>query len=130
MAFNDPIAELLTKLRNAQRAEHRFVDIYLSKIKKNILDILKQQGFIENYLLDEQRNKMRVFLRYNKSRKPIISGLKRVSKPGLRKYVGCNDIPMVLGGIGIAILSTSQGVMDGKQAREKQVGGELLCYVW
>lgn len=131
MAFNDPIAELLTKLRNASRAQHRFVDIRLSKNKKRILELLKQHGFIENFLVNESLRKMRVFLRYTKARESIIHGLKRVSSGGLRRYVGVEEIPRVANGMGIAILSTSKGgIVDGEAARKMKAGGELLCTVW
>ena len=101
----------------------------LSKARLQVLEILKQQGFIENFLVDRSKHRMRVFLKY-RARKPVIQGLKRVSKPSLRKYVSWTNIPKVLNGIGIAILSTSQGVMDGEQARRKKVGGEVWCFVW
>lgn len=129
MSFNDPIAEILTKLRNAKSAQHRYVDAHLSRQKLSVIKILKDQGFITNYLINEKKRKVRVFLKYSK-RKPVISDLQRVSKPGLRKYVGYEDIPEVYGGLGIAILSTSKGIIDDKTAREMKVGGELLCYVW
>lgn len=130
MAFNDPIAELLTKIRNAKGAQHRYVDLGFSKIKVKILDILKGQGFIENFLVNEEKHKIRVFLRYTKGRESVIHGLTRVSKSGLRRYIGYLDIPRVFNGMGIAILSTPKGVMDGETARNLKVGGELLCTVW
>jgi small subunit ribosomal protein S8 len=130
MSFNDTIAELLTKIRNAKDAEHRFVDNRLTNMNQEIVRILKEKGFISNYLVSQQRRKIRIFLKYNKTRASIIQGLKRISKPGLRKYVSHDEIPYVYGGIGIAILSTSSGIMDDHTAREKKVGGELLCYVW
>ena len=101
MAFNDPIAELLTKIRNAKDAEHKYVDINLSKEKLSIIKILKDQGFIESYLVNEKQKKVRIFLKYSQGRKSIIQGLKRVSKPGLKKYVGYKDIPQILNGMGI-----------------------------
>ena len=110
MAFNDPIAELLTKIRNAKDAQHRHVDISFSKIKIKILDILKHHGFVENFLVNEEIRKIRVFLRYNKLRESVVRGLKRVSSSGLRQYIGYRDIPKVFNGMGIAILSTPQGV--------------------
>lgn len=130
MAFNDPIAELLTKIRNAKGAQHRHVDLSFSKIKVKILDILKNHGFIENFLVNEQQHKIRIFLRYNKSRESIIHGLDRISKSGLRRYIGYDRIPRVFNGMGIAILSTPKGVIDGETARSLKVGGELLCTVW
>ena len=130
MAFNDPIAELLTKIRNAKDAQHRHVDISFSKNKVKILDILKSHGFIENFLVNEQLRKMRVFLRYTKDRQPVVRGLKRVSTSGLRRYTGYQAIPKVFNGVGIAILSTPQGILDGETARNLKVGGELICTVW
>ena len=130
MAFNDPIAELLTKIRNAKGAQHRYVDLSFSKIKVKILEILKAQGFVENFLVDEKTYRMRVFLRYTKGRESVINGLTRISKNGLRRYIGYADIPRVFNGMGIAILSTPKGVVDGETARNLKVGGELLCTVW
>lgn len=130
MAFNDPIAELLTKIRNARGAQHRYVDFSSSRIKVKILGILKNHGFIENFLVNEEKHKIRVFLRYTKSRESVIHGLTRISKCGLRRYIGYADIPKVFNGMGIAILSTPKGVLDGETARNLKVGGELLCKVW
>ena len=130
MSFNDPIAELLTKIRNSKDAKHRYVDINLSKIKLNVIKILKEHGFIENFLLNEEKRKIRVFLKYSNDRKSIIHGLKRISKPGLRRYTKYTEIPKVLDGIGISVISTSKGILDGEKARQQKVGGEILCYVW
>ncbi len=132
MSFNDPIAELLTKIRNAKDAQHRFVDLSHSKIKVKILELLKRHGFIENFLVNEQQHKMRVFLRYTKERGSVIRNLKRISTNGCRQYVGYQEIPRVFNGMGIAILSTStpEGIIDGDTARNLKVGGELLCTVW
>lgn len=130
MSFNDPIAELLTKIRNAKGAQHRFVDLSYSKNKIKILEILKNQGFIENFLVNEEMHKMRVFLRYTKERGSVVNNLKRVSTCGLRRYIGYKDIPRVFNGMGIAILSTPKGILDGETARNLKVGGELLCTVW
>jgi small subunit ribosomal protein S8 len=130
MAFNDPIAELLTKIRNAKGALHRYVDLSNSKMKVQILDILKSHGFIENFLVNQEQHKIRVFLRYNKSRESVVNGLTRQSKSGLRRYIGYDRIPRVFNGMGIAILSTPKGVIDGETARNLKVGGELLCTVW
>jgi small subunit ribosomal protein S8 len=130
MSFNDPIAELLTKLRNAKNAQHRFVDLSHSKIKIKILEILRLHGFIENFLVNEEMHKIRVFLRYTKEREPVLSGLKRESTSGLRRYIGYHEIPRVFNGMGIAIVSTPKGVIDGEAARNLKVGGELLCTVW
>ena len=130
MAFNDPIAELLTKIRNAKGARHRYVDMSFSKMKVKILEILKNHGFIENFLVNEEKFKIRVFLRYTKQRESVIHGLDRESTSGLRVYIGCERIPRVFNGMGIAIMSTNKGVMDGETARNLKVGGELLCTVW
>lgn len=130
MSFNDPIAELLTKIRNAKDAQHRFVDMSYSKLKVKILELLKAHGFIENFLVNEQQHKMRVFLRYTKERGSVIRNLKRESKNGCRRYLGYQDIPRIFNGMGIAILSTPQGVVDGETAKNLKVGGEFLCSVW
>ncbi len=130
MAFNDPIAELLTKIRNAKTAQHRYVDLNFSKMKVKILEILKNQGFIENFLVNEEKHKIRIFLRYTKNRESVIHGLKRVSRSGLRRYIGYGEVPRVFNGMGIAILSTPKGIIDGETARNLKVGGELLCTVW
>jgi small subunit ribosomal protein S8 len=130
MAFNDPIAELLTKIRNAKDAQHRYVDISHSKIKVKLLEILKSHGFIENFLVNEQLRKLRVFLKYTKTRESVIRGLKRISTSGLRRYIGYREIPKVFNGMGLAILTTPQGVMDGDTARNLKAGGEIICTVW
>ena len=129
---NDPIADLLTRLRNASQARHRYIDVSYSKMKEAVVKILKERGFVVHYLVKEERKKgtMRVFLKYTTQREPIIYGLKRMSKPSLRQYVPCGKIPRVLGGMGISIISTSKGVMSGDMAREKKIGGELLCIAW
>jgi small subunit ribosomal protein S8 len=129
MAFNDPIAELLTKIKNATIAQHLFVDVSLSSIKLNIIKILSDRGFIKNFVVNDEKKKIRIFLKY-KGRESIIHDLKRVSKPSIRKYIGYQDIPVRFGGMGINILSTSKGVIDDETARQMKVGGELLCYVW
>ena len=130
MSFNDPIAELLTKIRNAKGAQHRFVDLSYSKNKIKILEILKSQGFIENFLVNEEMHKIRIFLRYTKERGSVIHNLRRISTCGLRRYIGYKDIPRVFNGMGIAILSTPKGIIDGETARNLKVGGEILCTVW
>lgn len=130
MAFNDPIAELLTKIRNAKDAQHRYVDISHSKIKIKILDILKAHGFIENFLVNEELRKVRVFLRYTRTRESVIRGLRRMSTSGLRRYIGYRDIPKVFNGMGLAILTTPHGVIDGETARNLKAGGEIICTVW
>ncbi len=133
MAISDPIADFLTRIRNAIKAQHRYVDISWNKLKQNIAEILKSQGFIESYLVkhdNKNRGTIRIFLKYSDGRNPVIQGIKRVSKPGLRKYVGHQDIPRFYGGLGLSIVSTSQGVMAGSEAENRQIGGELLCVVW
>lgn len=133
MAVSDPISDLLTRIRNAIMAQHRYVDVEWSKIKQNIAEILKNQGFIESYLVkhdNKNRGTLRVFLKYKDGRQSVIHGLKRVSKPGLRKYVGHEDIPRFFGGLGVSIVSTSQGVMAGIDAKDRKIGGEILCLVW
>ena len=129
MAQHDPIASMLTSLRNAVIARSRFVDLDLSKQKHEILRVLEKQGFVEHILVDDKKRKMRVFIKYS-GREPLMQGLKRISKPSLRKYIGRDKIPKIIGGLGTVVLSTSQGVLDGEAAREKGLGGELLCYVW
>jgi small subunit ribosomal protein S8 len=134
MAVSDPVADFLTRIRNSIKAQHRYVDVDWSKMKQTLAEILKNQGFIENYLvkLDDghQRGTIRMFLKYTSGRHPVIQGLKRISKPGLRKYVGHQDIPRFFGNMGLSIVSTSQGVMPGKEAKERGIGGELLCLIW
>ena len=128
--INDPIADFLTRIRNAKEARHRYVDMGLSKMKVSLAKILKDNGFIENFLVNNETRAMRIFLKYSNKREPIIHGLKRISSPGLRKYVSHCKLPKVFGGIGIALLSTSKGVIDDVTARQLKVGGELLCLVW
>lgn len=133
MAVSDPIADFLTRIRNSTSAQHRYVDVPWSKLKQTLADILKNQGFIENYLVkvDEcHRGTIRLFLKYTNGRKPVIQGLKRISKPGLRKYVGHQDIPRFYGNMGLSIVSTSKGIMAGNEASKQGIGGELLCLVW
>ena len=133
MTMSDPIADMLTRIRNANTAKHDTVDVPSSKMKLAIADILLEEGYIKKYdLIDEGSFKtIRISLKYGVDRNDkIISGLKRISKPGLRVYAGKEDLPRVLGGLGIAIISTNQGVVTDKKARELQVGGEVLAYVW
>ncbi len=133
MAISDPIADFLTRIRNAITAQHRYVDMAWSKMRQEMAEILKAQGFIESYLVKQDnrnRGTMRLFLKYAEGREPVIKGLRRMSKPGLRRYVGHKDIPHFYGGLGLSILSTSQGVMAGNIARDRKLGGELLCLVW
>lgn len=133
MAVSDPLADFLTRIRNAAKAEHRYVDISWSKLKQSIAEIMKEMGFIESYLVkhdQKHRGTIRIFLKYASGRQPAIQGLKRISKPGLRKYIGHGDIPKFYGGMGLSIISTSQGVMGGMEASKRKIGGELLCLVW
>jgi small subunit ribosomal protein S8 len=132
MAISDQIADFLTRMRNACMAGHRYVDVYFTTMNQNIAQVLKDQGFIDHFLVKHEENKgtIRLFLRYVGLRKPLIRGLKKVSNPGLRKYIGYRKIPRVFNGLGISIISTSQGVLVGDEARKRKVGGELLCYVW
>tara|TARA_B100001564_G_scaffold359995_1_gene384576 strand:- start:150693 stop:151091 length:399 start_codon:yes stop_codon:yes gene_type:complete len=129
----DPIADYLTRIRNAVRANHRVVEIPASKLKKEITKILFDQGFILSYKFDESTGQgfIKIALKYTeKTKESVIKRIQRISKPGLRKYVGSADIPRILNGLGIAIVSTSRGVMTGNQARRENVGGEVLCYVY
>ena len=133
MSMSDPIADMLTRIRNANAAKHDTVDVPASKMKIAIANILVDEGYIEKYdLVDEGAfQTLHIVLKYGADRnEKIITGLKRISKPGLRVYVGKDEIPRVLGGMGIAILSTNQGVITDKEARKKQVGGEVLAFVW
>lgn len=132
MPVNDPIGDMLTRLRNASRARHDKVVIPHSKIKAEIVRVLKEEGYIGDYTIHERppKNEITVVLKYGPDRSPVISGIRRVSKPGLRRYVAVRDIPRVLGGLGIAVLSTSRGIMVDGEARKQKVGGELLCTVY
>ena len=133
MAVNDPIADFLTRIRNACKAQHRYVDVDWSKMKQNLAEILKAQGFVESFLVkkdSEARGTIRLFLKYSTGRFPVIQGLKRISTPGLRRYVKWDDIPTFYGGLGVSIVSTSSGVISGVEAKKRKVGGELLCLVW
>ena len=132
MSMSDPIADFLTRIRNANMAQHESVEAPASKMKKDIAEILKQEGFIRDveYVDDNKQGIIRVFLKYGKDGERVISGLKRISKPGLRSYVKADAVPKVLNGLGIAIISTSNGVVTDKVARAKKVGGEVIAYVW
>ena len=132
MSQNDLISDFLTRVRNASSAGLRFADIRWSKMVQAVAEVLKGMNFIEHILVRDENGLMvmRVFLKYGVKRKPIISGLRRVSSPGCRRYVACDKIPSVMNGLGVAVVSTSRGVMSGRDAHEKRVGGELLCYVW
>ena len=129
----DPISDFLTRVRNAQSAGHKVVDIPASKIKKEITKILFDQGFILNYKFEEDavQGNIKIALKYDKqTNKPVIKSIQRASRPGLRQYKGTGDLPRVLNGLGIAIISTSRGVMTDKKARQEKVGGEVICYVY
>ncbi|EZH72653.1 30S ribosomal protein S8 [Aquimarina atlantica] len=129
----DPIADYLTRIRNANSAQHRVVEIPASKVKKEITKILFDQGYILSYKFEDNTTQgtIKIALKYDKiTKEPVIKELQRISKPGLRKYAGSNDIPRILNGLGIAIVSTSHGVMTGKRAKQENVGGEVLCYVY
>ncbi|OEJ99268.1 30S ribosomal protein S8 [Flavivirga aquatica] len=131
--YSDPIADYLTRIRNAVRANHRVVEIPASNLKKDITKILFEQGYILSYKFDDSsvQGTIKIALKYNKETKePVIKKLQRISTPGLRQYAGANDLPRILNGLGIAIVSTSHGVMTGKQAKRDNVGGEVLCYVY
>ena len=132
MNVSDPIADMLTRIRNASRARHTDVLVPKSRTKDAIARILKDEGFIEDFdeTQDGPRSFIRIRLKYVDGKAPVVSGLKRVSKPGLRVYATKTEIPRVLGGLGIVIVSTSQGIMTGAQARKAQLGGEVLAYVW
>jgi len=128
----DKISDMLTKIRNGVRAGHEKVDIPLSKLKLEIIKILKNEGFIKNFKLVEEKkdNYIRVFLKYTDENKPVIANLKRVSKPSFRQFYGKDEIPRIFNGLGVSIVSTSKGVLTGKKAKEAGVGGELICQVW
>jgi small subunit ribosomal protein S8 len=128
----DPIADMLARIRNGGMAEHEKVDIPASRVRVRLAEILKEEGFIKNFRLIEDRKQgvLRVYLKYGSGQERVITGLRRVSKPGRRLYVTADRIPSVLGGMGVAILSTSRGVMTDRESRKLQVGGEVLCYVW
>ena len=132
MVFTDPIADMLTRIRNAQTAKHETVTVPSSKEKLAISEILLKEGYIKNFEVIEKdvQNDIKITLKYVGKYEKVINGLKRVSTPGLRVYAGANELPRVLNGLGIAILSTSQGIMADKVAREKHIGGEVLAYVW
>ncbi|GAE31504.1 30S ribosomal protein S8 [Halalkalibacter hemicellulosilyticus] len=132
MVMTDPIADMLTRIRNANTVRHEKLELPASKVKKEIADILKREGFIRDYeyIEDNKQGVIRIFLKYGATNERVITGLKRISKPGLRVYAKAGELPRVLGGLGIAIVSTSNGVMTDKDARQQQVGGEVLAYVW
>ena len=132
MQITDPIADLLTRIRNANSAKHESVDVPASNMKKAIVEILNKEGYIKDYQVieDGKQGVIRITLKYGANNEKAISGLKRVSKPGLRIYAGVDEMPKVLKGLGIAIVSTSKGIMTDKQARAEHIGGEVLAFVW
>jgi len=130
--FSDPISDLLTRIRNGMNAGHQKVEIPASKLKIEIARILKEEGYVANYRVadDDGKRTIKVYLKYRPDAQPVISRLHRESRPGCRRYVGADEIPLVIGGMGINILTTSRGVMTGKQARQQRLGGELLCSIY
>jgi small subunit ribosomal protein S8 len=132
MVMTDPIADMLARIRNANLVGHDKVEIPGSNIKRALAEILKREGFVRDaeFIPDDKQGVIRVFLKYGKNRERVITGLKRISKPGLRVYVNHDNIPRVLGGLGMAVISTSHGIVTDKEARKARVGGEVLCYVW
>ena len=132
MSMTDPVADYLTRIRNGQSRLKDFVDIPCSNLKKRISYILKEEHFVRDYIeiKDDKQNMLRVFLKYDSNSDPVIHGIKRISKPGCRVYVSSDDLPRVLNGLGIAVISTSQGIMTDKKARTMKIGGEIICYVY
>ena len=132
MQITDPVADMLTRIRNASSAKHATVDVPASNLKKSIAQILLDEGYIKSFSLQDNGNQgvIHITLKYLAKKQPVISGLRRVSKPGLRIYAGAEELPKVLKGLGIAIVSTSKGVMTDKKARENHIGGEVLAFVW
>ena len=132
MVVNDPIADMLTRIRNAQVAKHEAVTLPASNTKKAIAKILLAEGYVKavDYIDDGLQGSIKVTLKYINGKTPVIAGLKRISKPGLRVYARCEELPKVLGGLGIAIISTSEGLMTDKEARKNAIGGEVLAYIW
>lgn len=132
MTISDPIADMLTRIRNANIVRHETLEIPASNIKKEIAEILKSEGFIKNveYIEDDKQGVIRVFLKYGSKNERVITGLKRISKPGLRVYAQREELPKVLNGLGVALISTSEGVLTDREARKRNIGGEVLAYVW
>lgn len=132
MVMTDPVADMLTRIRNANTVRLDKLEVPASNMKKEIAEILKREGFIRDveYIEDSKQGILRIFLKYGRENERVITGLKRISKPGLRVYAKAHEVPRVLGGLGIAIVSTSKGVLTDKEARSQQVGGEVLAYVW
>ena len=132
MNITDPIADMLTRIRNANSEKHEFVDVPASNMKKSIADILLKEGYVKSVqtIEDGKQGVIRISLKYGQNKQKVISGLKRISKPGLRVYANTDELPKVLGGLGVAIVSTSKGIMTDKEARQEGVGGEVLAYIW
>jgi small subunit ribosomal protein S8 len=132
MNTTDPIADMLTRVRNASRAKHPTVDVPFSKIKLALAKILEQEGYISGFEIreDAKRKALRLSLKYDAQRRPVVNGLRRVSRPGRRVYAGMHDIPRVLGGMGTVVVSTNRGIMTGREARRRHLGGELIAEVW
>lgn len=132
MTMTDPTADMLTRIRNANTVKHETVDVPASNIKKEIVRILLEEGFVRGYdvIEDEKQGIIRIQLKYGQAGEKVIQGIKRISKPGMRVYTNAHEIPKVLNGLGIAIISTSKGILTDKQARKENVGGEVICYVW
>ncbi len=132
MVMTDPIADFLTRIRNANSVNHEKVEIPASKMKKTLAEILKEEGYIKNYeyIEDGKQGLLRLYLKYGNDKQKVITGIKRISKPGLRVYARKDQMPRVLGGLGIAVVSTSHGIMTDREARKRQLGGEVVCYVW
>ncbi|PKM90557.1 MAG: 30S ribosomal protein S8 [Firmicutes bacterium HGW-Firmicutes-12] len=132
MVMTDPVADFLTRVRNANSVNHEKVEIPASKVKKTMAGILKEEGFIKDFefVEDGKQGVLRLYLKYGPNKQKVITGIKRISKPGLRVYVKKDEVPRVLGGLGIAVISTSYGIMTDKEARKRQLGGEVICYVW
>ena len=132
MVMTDPVADMLTRIRNASNAKHQTVDIPGSNMKKSLAEIILEEGFIKGFdvIEDGKQGILRVQLKYGQNKEKLITGIKKISKPGLRVYVKSDEVPRVLGGLGIAILSTSKGIVTDRLAREQSVGGEVICYVW
>ena len=132
MQMSDVIADMLTRIRNANDAKHATVDIPASNMKKSIADILVEEGYVKSYQVieDGKQGVIRIYLKYTENKKPVISGIKRISKPGLRIYASKDELPKVLGGLGVAVISTSKGIMTDKKARKLGIGGEVMAYIW
>jgi len=132
MVMTDPIADMLTRIRNANNVRHESLELPGSRVKKEIAEILKHEGFVKDveFVEDDKQGVLRIFLKYGKNEERVITGLKRISKPGLRVYAKADEVPRVLNGLGIAIVSTSHGIITDKKARQQRVGGEVLAYVW